>query len=199
MRPPSQFGNDITNQSNSNGGNNEDNNNNNNNGGGGNDGNEFPPSIAHMGGTLIFTRQAGRAVIRVVGRCEDAKENGSALGESQEQNWSRDKEQFLNLLCSSAVDVVGFRIRLKNIDDERLRSDQWNYWTDQIWEWISNVEANEYSCPIWKESNYIANYRLQSKWLQRGLKEVVDHGLKSHVDNRLLHIQIWRAFCLLLH
>lgn len=86
MRPPSQFGNDITNQSNSNGGNNEDNNNNNNNGGGGNDGNEFPPSIAHMGGTLIFTRQAGRAVIRVVGRCEDAKENGSALGESQEQN-----------------------------------------------------------------------------------------------------------------
>lgn len=82
MRPPSQFGNDITNQennTNNNNNGNEDNNNNNNNGG--NDGNEFPPSIAHMGGTLIFTRQAGRAVIRVVGRCEDAKENGSALGE----------------------------------------------------------------------------------------------------------------------
>lgn len=77
MRPPSAFGNDITNQENNNQNNNEDNGN----GGGGNDGNEFPPSIAHMGGTLIFTRQAGRAVIRVVGRCEDAKENGSALGE----------------------------------------------------------------------------------------------------------------------
>lgn len=74
MRPPSAFGNDITNQENNNQNNNEDN-------GNGGDDNEFPPSIAHMGGTLIFTRQAGRAVIRVVGRCEDAKENGSALGE----------------------------------------------------------------------------------------------------------------------
>lgn len=73
MRPPSNFGNDITNQNN--------NTNGDNNNGGGGDENEFPPSIAHMGGTLIFTRQAGRAVIRVVGRCEDAKENGSALGE----------------------------------------------------------------------------------------------------------------------
>lgn len=79
MRPPSNFGNDITNQENNNQNNNQ--NEDNNNGGGGGDGNEFPPSIAHMGGTLIFTRQAGRAVIRVVGRCEDAKENGSALGE----------------------------------------------------------------------------------------------------------------------
>lgn len=77
MRPPSQFGNDITNQNTNNSNSNDDNNNNN----GGNDGNEFPPSIAHMGGTLIFNRQAGRAVIRVVGRCEDAKENGSSLGE----------------------------------------------------------------------------------------------------------------------
>lgn len=77
MRPPSNFGNDITNQENNNQNNNQNEDNNN----GGGDGNEFPPSIAHMGGTLIFTRQAGRAVIRVVGRCEDAKENGSALGE----------------------------------------------------------------------------------------------------------------------
>lgn len=77
MRPPSHFGNDITNQENNNQNNNQNEDNNN----GGGDGNEFPPSIAHMGGTLIFTRQAGRAVIRVVGRCEDAKENGSALGE----------------------------------------------------------------------------------------------------------------------
>ena len=91
MRPPSQFGNDITNQSNTpnNNNNNGGNNNEDNNGGGGGGGgggidtSEFPPSIAHMGGTLIFTRQAGRAVIRVVGRCEDAKENGSALGESK--------------------------------------------------------------------------------------------------------------------
>lgn len=75
MRPPPQFGNDITNQENNTANNNNEDN------GDGNDGNEFPPSIAHMGGTLIFTRQAGRAVIRVVGRCEDAKENGSALGE----------------------------------------------------------------------------------------------------------------------
>lgn len=82
MRPPSNFGNDITNQNNNAQNNNDDNNNGGGGGGGNNnDGNEFPPSIAHMGGTLIFTRQAGRAVIRVVGRCEDAKENGSALGE----------------------------------------------------------------------------------------------------------------------
>lgn len=75
MRPPSQFGNDITNQNNNN-------NNTNNNDDNNDDGFELPPSVAHLGGTLIFTRQAGRAVIRVVGRCEDAKENGSALGES---------------------------------------------------------------------------------------------------------------------
>lgn len=74
MRPPSQFGNDITNNTNNNA-------NNNNNDNDGNEENEFPASIAHMGGTLIFTRQAGRAVIRVVGRCEDAKENGRDLGE----------------------------------------------------------------------------------------------------------------------
>ena len=77
MRPPSQFGNDITNQ--------ENNSNNNNNNNEDNGENEFPASVAHMGGTLLFTRQAGRAVIRVVGRCEDAKENGSALGECHRQ------------------------------------------------------------------------------------------------------------------
>lgn len=73
MRPPSNFGNDITNQNNNNSNNNNNNEDNDRE-------NEFPASIAHMGGTLIFTRQAGRAVIRVVGRCEDAKENGSSLG-----------------------------------------------------------------------------------------------------------------------
>lgn len=79
MRPPSQFGNDITNHTNDNSNNNNNNNNNDDNGNGGN---EFPASVAHMGGTLIFTRLAGRAVIRVVGRCEDAKENGNSLGKT---------------------------------------------------------------------------------------------------------------------
>ncbi len=49
MRPPSEFGADITNQAN----------------------NEATVSPAMM----ICTRLAGRAIIRVVGRCNDAQEN----------------------------------------------------------------------------------------------------------------------------
>lgn len=54
MRPPSEFGADITNQAN----------------------NEatVPPAM------MICTRLAGRAIIRVVGRCNDAQENCN-LGE----------------------------------------------------------------------------------------------------------------------
>uniref|UniRef100_A0A1B0DPI3 Uncharacterized protein n=1 Tax=Phlebotomus papatasi TaxID=29031 RepID=A0A1B0DPI3_PHLPP len=72
MRPPSQFGNDITNTTT-----------NDHNGGDGFDSNgngpPLPPSIAHLGGTLICTRLAGNGVIRVVRRCDDAKENGTNL------------------------------------------------------------------------------------------------------------------------
>jgi len=52
MRPPSQFGEDITNQAN----------------------NEPDP---RMGAMMICTRLAGRAIIRVVGRCDAAKENNN--------------------------------------------------------------------------------------------------------------------------
>lgn len=53
MRPPSQFGEDITNQTNN---------------------EEQDPRMIPM---MICTRLAGRAVIRVVGRCNDAKENSN--------------------------------------------------------------------------------------------------------------------------
>ena len=98
MRP---FGNDITNITNNgnngnNNNNNQNNNNNNNNGqGNGNsnvgsfeadDENEYdpriPPHIARIGGIVTFSPIAGQGVIRVVSRCEDAKENNK-LGESQ--------------------------------------------------------------------------------------------------------------------
>ncbi|XP_017491832.1 PREDICTED: putative uncharacterized transmembrane protein DDB_G0292500 isoform X2 [Rhagoletis zephyria] len=95
MRP---FGNDITNIANNNGngnggGNNNNNSNNNNNNNNNNNlngigtGNEHnggvhitddprvPPHIARMGGIVTCSPIAGRGVIRVVGRCEDAKEN----------------------------------------------------------------------------------------------------------------------------
>lgn len=74
MRPPthSTFGNDITNRAN----------NNNNNGGNderdGDDGQDdprIPPHIARIGGIVTFSPIAGRGVIKVVSRCEDAKEN----------------------------------------------------------------------------------------------------------------------------
>lgn len=96
MRP---FGNDITNISNNNGaGNGEDRSNGN--GNGNNNGNDnadsnsnanssdtndlvldpetdprIPPHIARIGGIVTFSPIAGRGVIRVVRRCEDAKEN----------------------------------------------------------------------------------------------------------------------------
>lgn len=75
MRPPnSQFGNDITNTTPSS----PSNDNNNNNGDDGRDRNGNPlPSAQQLGRDLIFTRLAGRGVIRVVGRCDDAKENNN--------------------------------------------------------------------------------------------------------------------------
>lgn len=70
MRPPhSTFGNDITNTTPQGNGNNDQNNNDDSNGNG------IPPHIARIGGTMLISRIAGRGVIRVVGRCEDAKEN----------------------------------------------------------------------------------------------------------------------------
>ncbi|XP_073831347.1 leucine-rich repeat-containing protein 20-like isoform X1 [Musca autumnalis] len=81
MRP---FGNDITNiANNGNNGNNGNNNNNNNNNNNGNNAIDLPmvedprvpPHIARIGGIVTFSPVAGRGVIRVVGRCEDAKEN----------------------------------------------------------------------------------------------------------------------------
>ncbi|XP_023160292.1 leucine-rich repeat-containing protein 20 isoform X1 [Drosophila hydei] len=96
MRP---FGNDITNISNNNGaGNGEDRSNGNGNGNGNNPVNRdsvesdsnsstnelaldtetdprIPPHIARIGGIGAFPPIAGRGVIRVVRRCEDAKEN----------------------------------------------------------------------------------------------------------------------------
>ncbi|XP_055843495.1 leucine-rich repeat-containing protein 20 isoform X1 [Episyrphus balteatus] len=67
MRPPSRssFGNDITNTTNNNG----------NNGNGEDDPTGIPPHIARIGGIVTFSPIAGRGVIKVVGRCEDAKEN----------------------------------------------------------------------------------------------------------------------------
>ena len=89
MRP---FGNDITNIANNGNNNNNNNDNNNNNGNNNNNNNNFsnqqneddprvPPHIARIGGIVTFSPIAGRGVIRVVGRCEDAKEN-SMLGKS---------------------------------------------------------------------------------------------------------------------
>ncbi|XP_034489955.1 leucine-rich repeat-containing protein 20 isoform X1 [Drosophila innubila] len=90
MRP---FGNDITNIANNNGaGNNEDRSNGNDNSSNNRDsGNlesssneatldtesdsRIPPHIARIGGIVTFSPIAGRGVIRVVRRCEDAKEN----------------------------------------------------------------------------------------------------------------------------
>ena len=82
MRPPSHFGNDITNTApNDNGGNNNGNGNDDNNNNNRNNGDDYLAArITQMGGTLQFPKIAGRGIIRVVGRCEDAKEN-SNLGE----------------------------------------------------------------------------------------------------------------------
>lgn len=75
MRPPtSHFGNDITNTTNNNGNGNNNNDNNNNN----NERSDLIHRIAEMGDTPVL--KAGRGIIKVVHRCEDAKEN-SSLGE----------------------------------------------------------------------------------------------------------------------
>lgn len=78
MRPPSHFGNDITNTA-SNDGNN---NNNNSNNGSGDDNNNNNSStivarLTEMGATMMFPKIAGRGIIRVVERCDDAKENNN--------------------------------------------------------------------------------------------------------------------------
>lgn len=98
MRP---FGNDITNIANNGNSGNNNNNNNNNNGNNNNNTNgavvdqqayvedpRVPPHIARIGGIVTFSPVAGRGVIRVVGRCEDAKEN-SMLGKFS--SWNRVK------------------------------------------------------------------------------------------------------------
>lgn len=64
MPPTSNFGQDITNTAN--------NDNNNNNDG---NGNNALANIERMGGRLMLPRLAGKGVIKVVRRCEDAKEN----------------------------------------------------------------------------------------------------------------------------
>lgn len=64
MPPTSNFGQDITNTANG--------------GGNGNDEGNGLPTIAQierMGGQMTLPRVAGKGVIRVVRRCEDAKEN----------------------------------------------------------------------------------------------------------------------------
>jgi len=85
MRPPTHFGNDITNRATAP---NDNNNNNNNNSGddgrdlnGNSGGGSLPPAnIVQMGGRMIIPQMAGRGIIRVVERCEDAKENNKLGG-----------------------------------------------------------------------------------------------------------------------
>lgn len=79
MPPTSNFGQDITNTTPNDG----NNNNNNNNDSNGNGAGLSIINIERMGGTQLLPRLAGKGVIRVVGRCEDAKENNN-LGEL---NW----------------------------------------------------------------------------------------------------------------
>lgn len=73
MPPTSNFGQDITNTTQNDGNNNRDDPN-------GNGGGVSIINIERMGGTQLLPRLAGKGVIRVVGRCEDAKENNN-LGE----------------------------------------------------------------------------------------------------------------------
>lgn len=72
MPPTSNFGQDITNTTSNDNNNNRDEN--------GNGGGLSIINIERMGGTQLLPRLAGKGVIRVVGRCEDAKENNN-LGE----------------------------------------------------------------------------------------------------------------------
>lgn len=86
MRPPSHFGNDITNTA-SNDGNNNNNNNGNNGSGDDNNNNNSSTIVARlteMGATMMFPKIAGRGIIRVVERCDDAKENNN-LGNYTDQ------------------------------------------------------------------------------------------------------------------
>lgn len=83
MRPPSHFGNDITNTA-ANDGNNNNNNNGNTGSGGGDDNNNnnnnrntIVARLTEMGATMMFPKIAGRGIIRVVERCDDAKENSN--------------------------------------------------------------------------------------------------------------------------
>lgn len=69
MPPTSNFGQDITNTT--------PNDSNNNNRDDGNSGGISIVNIERMGGTQLLPRLAGKGVIRVVGRCEDAKENNN--------------------------------------------------------------------------------------------------------------------------
>ncbi|XP_058055475.1 leucine-rich repeat-containing protein 20 [Anopheles bellator] len=84
MRPPTHFGNDITNteangDEQQNNQNNQNNNGggNNNNGGGGNNTDFIVERLTQMGATMMFPKIAGRGIIRVVERCDDAKENSN--------------------------------------------------------------------------------------------------------------------------
>lgn len=86
MRPP-HFGNDITNTQNNN-------NNNNNSSGGGNDDDEsnnrsrqeYIISRLTQNGATPVAHIAGKGIIRVVSRCENAKENNN-LGEIKALDW----------------------------------------------------------------------------------------------------------------
>ncbi|XP_037030119.1 leucine-rich repeat-containing protein 20 isoform X1 [Bradysia coprophila] len=71
MPPTSNFGQDITNTTPN------DSNNNNRDDSNGNSGGISIVNIERMGGTQLLPRLAGKGVIRVVGRCEDAKENNN--------------------------------------------------------------------------------------------------------------------------
>lgn len=89
MRPPSHFGNDITNTASNDG------NNNNNNNGSGDDNNNNNSStivarLTEMGATMMFPKIAGRGIIRVVERCDDAKENNN-LGNYTYQDTRQDR------------------------------------------------------------------------------------------------------------
>lgn len=74
MPPTSNFGHDITNTSDSN--NNREGGGNDSNGNHGNHGRDTTLTmIERMGGRMMLPKLAGRGVIRVVSRCEEAKEN----------------------------------------------------------------------------------------------------------------------------
>lgn len=79
MPPTSNFGQDITNTNENNGnrGDGGDSNNNNGSSGGGGVGGNISTMalIERMGGRMMIPKVAGRGVIRVVSRCDEAKEN----------------------------------------------------------------------------------------------------------------------------